>query len=100
MYFGTDFDENGLNLKEKFKSDEKIEARVTFGRLPKNTEPFDMVFTLSDTSGNKLSEKKMVIKGGWKGIQVPLETEKLNLKTRKLQSYRHSKRDRNLQKII
>ena len=81
MYFGTDFDTNGLNIKEKFKADEKIEARVTFGRLPKNIEPFDMVFTLSDTSGNRVSEKKMVIKGGWRGIQVPLETEKLNLKT-------------------
>ncbi|HPA56308.1 MAG TPA: DUF2723 domain-containing protein [bacterium] len=80
MYFGADFDTNGLNLKEKFKADEKIEARVTFVRLPKNIEPFDMVFVLSDASGNKISEKKMLIKGGWKGLRIPLGTENLNLK--------------------
>jgi len=80
LYFGADFDKNGYNLKETFNSDEKIDVRVMFDRLPKKMEPFYMVFTIFDNSGTKISEKRMEIKSGWRGIKLPLETEKLNLK--------------------
>ncbi len=80
MFFGKDFDKNGLNKADKFKPADKIDVRVRFDRLPRNIKPFDMIFSVYDPGGDLIRTKPFTIKPGWRGIYVPLDLENMNLR--------------------
>jgi len=79
LYFGRDFDKNGLNIESVFTPSDRIDIRAVFDRLPRKSEPFEMAFSVNDSAGKELFRKAVNVKGGWKGISLPLDPESRNL---------------------
>lgn len=80
MFFGKDFDKNGLNKADVFNPADKIYVRARFDRLPKKIKPFNMLFSVYNPAGKLIKTKPFTVEPGWRGIYLPLELEQMNLK--------------------